>query len=94
MSGDVLRDQQALVLSAFLPQPTACAYEVWLRLRHRMDDRAPKENVISKRLSELAERGMLRLTKQTRPGSSARQQQVYEATDAGLTYLRAIGRVA
>jgi DNA-binding PadR family transcriptional regulator len=87
MSGQVLRDQQYLVLSAFLPQPTANAYEVWVRLNRRTGS-APKENVISKRLSELAEAGMVKLTRYKRTGSSSREQQVYEATDRGLEYLR------
>lgn len=79
VSGTVLRDQQALVLSAV--GYAATAYEVWERLSAR--GHRVKENVCSKRLGELRELGMVRLTGMTRPGSSSRPQQVFALTDEG-----------
>ena len=83
MSGPVLRDQQALVLSAV--GYAATAFEVWERLTAR--GHRVKENVCSKRLSELRDLGMVRLTGMTRPGSSARRQQVFAVTDEGREVL-------
>lgn len=88
MSGHVLRDQQARVLGPFGPLGTATAYEVtgWLNVGSVF---APiKENVVSKRLGELVELGMLLRTGETRPGSSSRAQKVYTLTVAGREYLR------
>lgn len=71
MSGDVLRQQQALVLRG-LGHIDCTAYEVWLRLQD--EPSRPKENVISKRLGELVDAGMVEPTGSTRPGSSHREQ--------------------
>lgn len=85
MSGAHLRDQQRLVLHAAEVcghwAKGATAYEVW-SLLNRQGNRI-KENVVSKRLGELAELGMVRLTGATRPGSSHRHQQVFEVTEDG-----------
>lgn len=80
-----LRDQQSLVLR-YLGHLDMTAYEVWLRMRD--EPAQPKENVVSKRLGELVDAGMLRLTGQTRPGSSSREQRVYAVTDKGAAWLR------
>lgn len=85
MSGQVLRDQQALVLRG-LGHIDCTAYEVWLRLQD--DPARPKENVISKRLGELVAAGMLEPTGRTRPGSSHREQKVYAITQRGREFLR------
>lgn len=85
MSGPVLRDQQVLVLRG-LGHLDCTAYEVWLRLQD--DPCRPKENVVSKRLGELVDAGMLRPTGKTRPGSSHREQKVYELTEQGREWLR------
>lgn len=85
MEGPVIRDQQRLVLHAvqvccrFVDDVTA--YEAW-DLLHDQGNRI-KENVVSKRLGELVEMGLVRLTGATRPGSSHRQQQAYGLTEAG-----------
>lgn len=52
----------------------------------------PKENVLSKRLGELADLDMVqRLVKVTRPGSSHRHQQVFALTSEGRHYLEGRG---
>lgn len=85
MEGPVIRDQQRLVLHAvqvccrFVDDVTA--YEAW-DLLHDQGNRI-KENVVSKRLGELAEMGLVRLTGKSRPGSSSRAQQAYGVTDTG-----------
>ena len=79
MTGQVLRDQQALVLGCV--GSTATAWEITttlLRRGHRV-----QQNVVAKRLSELRELGLVRLTGGTRPGSSHRHQQVYALTERG-----------
>lgn len=91
MSGDVLRDQQALVLGALSWHEDATAFELWGDLWQRFlpgHPRGPKENVVARRLTELHEMGLIRLTGDTRPGSSSRRQQVWEITDKGREVLR------
>lgn len=86
MSGEVLRDQQALVLGALAWHEDATAFELWGDLWQRFlpgHPRGPKENVICKRLGELAEMGMVARTGDTRPGSSHRHQMVWRITDKG-----------
>lgn len=85
MTGRVLCDQQELVLRA-LGHIDCTAYEVWLRLQD--EPARPKENVISRRLTDLRMAGMLELTGTTRPGSSNRGQQVHRVTDKGREFLR------
>lgn len=86
MGGHILRDQQRQVLCAVVDvcrhHDGATAYEVWQQL-----DGAVKENVIGKRLGELRERGMVRLTSAHRPGSSHRMQQVHALTEAARDLL-------
>jgi hypothetical protein len=90
IDGQVLRDQQALVLggvvSADWPgrKDGATAWEVWCELRSRPD--CPRENVVAKRLGELAAAGFLERTLQTRPGSSHRQQTVWVLTGKGRAW--------
>ena len=88
IAGDVLRSQQSLVLRG-LGHIDCTAYEVWLRLQD--EPSRPKENVVSKRLGELVDAGMLRPTGKTRPGSSSREQKVYELTDKGREFIRERG---
>ena len=76
--GSILRDQQRLVLGAVAHLGTATAWEV-----HSKVCTLVQQNVVAKRLGELVTLGMVRPTGATRPGSSQRQQIVYEATDAG-----------
>lgn len=94
MSGEVLKDQQALVLGAIATLArwgrTCTAWELWcyfetnfVTVSGEAPLRTPKENVISKRLGELRELGMVRETGETRPGSSHRHQMVFTLTDAG-----------
>lgn len=78
MDGQVLRDQQRLVLGAVAHLGTATAWEV-----HSKVCTLIQQNVVSKRLGELVELGMVRPTGATRPGCSSRSQIVYEATEAG-----------
>lgn len=80
MSGSVLRDQQALVLSE-VEQAGSTAWDITcglVRRGHRV-----QQNVVAKRLGELRELGMVRLTGETRPGSSNRHQQVFAKTERG-----------
>lgn len=84
VSGHVLRDQQALVLSAVRGGSTA--YEAWHHLVGTTSYLL-KENVVSKRLGELEDRGVLRRTDERRPGSTGRMQIVFVLTDAGRAYL-------
>lgn len=85
MAGPVLADQQALVLHALDVYcrwgDDATAYELWTFLTEHGN--RIKENVLSKRLGELRERGWARETGATRPGSSSRSQMAYAITDAG-----------
>lgn len=86
LEGQPLRDQQALVLGAVVQMGDATAFELWEHLYARFIagyPRSPKENVIARRLTELRELGMVRLTGETRPGSSHRKQQVWAVTEAG-----------
>jgi DNA-binding PadR family transcriptional regulator len=86
MTGPVLRDQQKLVLVGVrLNGGNATAYEVTLALARAAGP--IQQSVASKRLGELVERGMVRLTGTTRPGISQRRQRVYEVTPAGRAYL-------
>ena len=86
MEGHPLRDQQMTVLCAVVDvcrrSDGATAFEVWQQL-----DGAVKENVIGKRMGELRDRGMLRLTSEHRPGSSHRLQQVHACTEKARTLL-------
>jgi hypothetical protein len=85
-----LRDQQALVLRGVVAadwpgrKDGATAWEVWCELRSRPD--CPRENVVAKRLGELAAAGFLERTDQTRPGSSHRQQTVWVLTGKGRAW--------
>lgn len=76
--GSILRDQQRLVLGAVAHLGTATAWEV-----HSKVCTLVQQNVVAKRLGELVELGMVRPTGATRPGSSHRNQTVYEVTEAG-----------
>lgn len=79
VSGEVLRDQQALVLGCI--RGDATAWEITTVLLHR--GHGVQQNVVAKRLTELRELGMVRLTGETRPGVSHRRQQVWTVTDKG-----------
>jgi DNA-binding PadR family transcriptional regulator len=85
VADNVLRDQQALVLHVLdvfaRHGDDATAYELW-RFLTEQGNRI-KENVVAKRLTELRAKGWVRLTDETRPGSSHRHQQVHAITDAG-----------
>lgn len=82
VSGPVLREQQGRVLAGLVSLGDATAWELtgWLNCGAVCP---VKENVVSKRLTELRENGWARLTGETRPGSSHRLQQVHAVTDAG-----------
>lgn len=73
MQGQVLRDQQQLVLDAVRYLGTATAWEV-----HRDVCTLIQQNVIAKRLSELRDLGLVRVAGPPRPGSSHRLLQVWE----------------
>lgn len=85
MSGAVLGDQQMQVLGAIGVDATA--YEIaeclWAR------GSRIQQNVVARRLTDLRENGWVRLTGETRPGSSARQQLVFAVTAAGRDVLAA-----
>lgn len=80
MSGQVLRDQQALVLGS-VSASGSTAWQVTCDLLRR--GHTVQQNVVAKRLGELRDLGMVRLTGETRPGSSSRHLQVFALTDAG-----------
>jgi len=82
MSGPVLRAQQALVLGAVEWLKYATAWEIHCHLGYRV-----QQNVCAKRLGELAELGLVRRGKGTRPGSSGRSLTVWAVTDAGRAAL-------
>lgn len=92
MTGTILRDQQWMVLyfadRAGRSRDGATAWETWVVGGGHQHSHAIKENVISKRFGELRDLGLLRLTGETRPGSSHRLQQVHVVTDAGAEVLR------
>ena len=91
MSGAHLKMQQGDVLrAARRVGGDFTAYEVWGELERTFTRRPDgsvvgpvKENVVSKRLGELRDLGLVELTGATRPGCSHRQQQVHRCTDAG-----------
>lgn len=91
MQGKALKQQQEDVLrAARRTGRDFTAYEVWSYMERTFTRRPDgsvvgpiKENVISKRLGELRDLGLMRLTGTTRPGSSYRGQQVHAVTEAG-----------
>lgn len=82
MSGQILRDQQMRVVDALGRLGDATAWEVtgWLNCGAIQP---VQQNVISKRLGELRDLGMVRETGETRPGSSHRHQMVFALTERG-----------
>lgn len=94
MSGAVLRAQQALVLEAVaqaaprLDLNCVNAYEV---VRH-LGERAPQQSVVSKRIGELVDLGLLAETGIARPGGSNRLCLCYRVTPLGNRWL--VGAVA
>lgn len=85
MAGNVLRDQQALVLDAVSRLGDATAWEVtgWINCGAI---RPIQQNVAGKRLGELVDLGMVRETGGTRRGSSHRLLKVYALTERGRAW--------
>ena len=91
MSGQVLRDQQALVLSALCAlHRRLCRGGNAFEVQCHLGPRAPQQSVISKRLGELVERGMVEPFDH-RPGPSSRQQIVYRPTREGSAWISSRG---
>lgn len=83
MFGDVLNNQQRLILTRLSWVLDANAYEVSKALSFRV-----QQNVVSRRFDDLEAMGMAERTGAKREGSSSRMGDVWRCTRKGLQWLQ------
>lgn len=85
MSGEVLNNQQRLVLTRLSWVIDANAYEVAKALQFTV-----QQNVVARRFDDLEAMGLAERTETKRAGGSKRQIDVWRCTSKGLGWLRGV----